>query len=447
MAEPPRKRKLRIVPDAADAEAIKPSDPRAPTTEKGEREAYQSFVGKVRNRKGEVVDETLVYGTGADISSTEASGSERKRSVQKRPESLNPKLEYDKVLNRSARQLSRQERAFELSVIEGLTTAQIARELGISEPTVRGDLRAEETLRIAENEETRSAEQVRQLMLVQDVIKEARASRNRPGTGAFSAMTKGIEMRAKLLGLDAPTKIELGVAQLLEAISILPEDTQENVFRKLVTPIALTPTASTEAIVAHDAAHDNEELIIEGEVVQSTSANVTRLDAISREAAVEADAIQSENATHGESAAEREAAARAEAVRAGIGTPEGYVIPRAHRHTVGPASPIASLVAPVAGETGDAGDAILGQVKAHAEASRQKARLRQAEANAQLRPGRDSNEPASLADDSEARKRIVTIDPAIPVMSDPEFYKLPPTEQAARVHAARKSTQQHESKA
>lgn len=441
MAEPPRKRKLRIVPDAADAEATKPSDPRAPTTAKGEREAYQSFVGTVRNRKGDLVEETSVYGTGGDVSSIEQTSTDGRTKTRKRLGSSSKNPTPENVYNRSAKLLNRQERAFELSVIEGMSVPQIARTLGVSEFTVRSDMRAEEVIRIAESEETRSAEQIRQLMLVQDVIKEARASRNRPGTGAFSAMTKGIEMRAKLLGLDAPTKIELGVAQLLEAISILPEDTQENVFRKLVTPIALTPTASTETIVAHDAAHDHEELIIEGEVVQSSEANVTRLDAIAREAPVEADAIVSENVTPSVFAAEREAAARAQAVRAAMGTPDGYVIPRAHRRPVGSASPVASPVAPAADETGDAGDAILGQVKAHAEASREKARLRQAEANAQLRPGRDSNEPASLADDSEARKRIVTLDPAVAVMSDPEFYKLAPSEQAARVRAARAGTQ------
>ncbi len=442
MAEPPRKRKLRIAADAADAAS---PQRRAPTTAKGEREAYQSFVGTVRNRKGDLVEETSVYGTGGDVSSIEQTSTDGRTKTRKRLGSSSKNPTPENVYNRSAKLLNRQERAFELSVIEGMSVPQIARTLGVSEFTVRSDIRAEEVIRIAESEETRSAEQVRQLILVQDVINEARASRNRPGTGAFSAMTKGIEMRAKLLGLDAPTKVELGVSQLLEAISILPEDIQENVFRKLVSPSALMPAVSSERDLTP--VETSNEGIIEGEIVQSSEANVESLSELLHEAAAAADeataaepidTIASDNVTPSVSAAQREAAARAEAVRAAMGTPDGYVIPRAHRGAVRPTAPSPILL--VADETGDAGDAILGQVKAHAEASREKARKRQAEANAQLRPGRDSNEPASLADDSEARKRIVTIDAAIPVMSDPEFYKLPPSEQAARVRAARAGT-------
>lgn len=124
---------------------------------------------------------------------------------------------------RTAMQLSRQEQVFKLRVIDRLTVRQTAAKLGISLETVIADEKAELELKAAEIDDRRAVEQAAHLALVDDLYKQSMARKGTPGTGALGAAAKALEMRAKILGLDAPTKVELGVQALVDALAIPDE--------------------------------------------------------------------------------------------------------------------------------------------------------------------------------------------------------------------------------
>jgi DNA-binding CsgD family transcriptional regulator len=125
--------------------------------------------------------------------------------------------------SRTAPQLSRQEQVFKLRVIDRMTVRQVAEKLNISLETVLADERAELERRAEEIEERREVETAAHLALVDDLYRQAMSRKGTPGTGALGAAAKALEMRAKLLGLDAPTRVEVGVSQLIEALAI-PDD-------------------------------------------------------------------------------------------------------------------------------------------------------------------------------------------------------------------------------
>ncbi len=120
---------------------------------------------------------------------------------------------------RTAPQLDRQERVFQMRVIDRLTVRQVAAKLGISTETVLKDERAELERRAAEIEERREVEKAAHLALIDDLYKQSMLRKGTPGTGALGAAAKAIEMRAKILGLDAPTKIEAGIQGLVAALN------------------------------------------------------------------------------------------------------------------------------------------------------------------------------------------------------------------------------------
>lgn len=120
---------------------------------------------------------------------------------------------------RSAAQLDRQERAFALSVLDGKTYRVIAGLLGCDKDTVTRDIRAELTRRADEIADRRELEQAQHLALIEDLYQKAMAASSTPGTGAFSSAGKALEMRAKLLGLDAPARPDVALQTLVEALA------------------------------------------------------------------------------------------------------------------------------------------------------------------------------------------------------------------------------------
>lgn len=109
-----------------------------------------------------------------------------------------------------------QEKAFYLSV-EGKTCRQIGEILGINKTTASEYIRAEEALRAEELGAQREAEKARRIARLQHLSKLAEESRSIPGSGAFGACGKFEEMINRILGVDAPTKIDLGLETLFSA--------------------------------------------------------------------------------------------------------------------------------------------------------------------------------------------------------------------------------------
>jgi hypothetical protein len=104
-----------------------------------------------------------------------------------------------------------------------MTVRQVAAKLKISQDTVIADEKAELERRADEIEGRRDVELAAHLSLVDDLYLESMKRKGTPGTGALGAAAKALEMRSKLLGLDAPTKVEIGIQQLVDALAI-PDD-------------------------------------------------------------------------------------------------------------------------------------------------------------------------------------------------------------------------------
>lgn len=119
---------------------------------------------------------------------------------------------------RTPQQLERQERVFTLNVLEGKTIRQIAAIEKIDTKTVLKDIRAEAARRAEERSATREHDLEVHLAKLDDLALKALQDRLMPGTGAYGAVAKALEMRAKLLGLDAPTKIDVGIKTFLDAL-------------------------------------------------------------------------------------------------------------------------------------------------------------------------------------------------------------------------------------
>jgi len=123
---------------------------------------------------------------------------------------------------RSARtpmQIERQERVFKLSVLERRTVRQIAAIEKIDPKTVLSDLKQEAARRAEERAATREQDIEIHLALIDDLREQALAAKGIPGTGAFGAASKAIEMRGKILGLEAPLKVDAGLADVLKALT------------------------------------------------------------------------------------------------------------------------------------------------------------------------------------------------------------------------------------
>jgi hypothetical protein len=121
-------------------------------------------------------------------------------------------------------QLERQLKVFNLH-IEGKTHREIMKILGIADTgTIVNDIRQEAELRAAERSEMREADQAAHLARIDELIASCRNRFDKQGTSALPTAAKALEMRAKILGLDAPLKVDMGMAELVKAIIAEPDD-------------------------------------------------------------------------------------------------------------------------------------------------------------------------------------------------------------------------------
>lgn len=159
---------------------------------------------------------------------------------------------------RTQHQLERQEKVFMLH-LQGITTRALAKQFNCSQPTILSDLRAEETRRSAELGERREAETAAAIAVYRDIYRRALAKSDMYDEVLASAMErvelieKGAEedslgekrrkvdyqaagihvtdrsldaaLKAqeridKIRGIDAPTKVELGVVGLIDALAL-----------------------------------------------------------------------------------------------------------------------------------------------------------------------------------------------------------------------------------
>ncbi len=123
---------------------------------------------------------------------------------------------------RTPAQIQRQGQVFELH-LEGKTHRQIAAELTISLETVVSDIRFEAALRAEENAADREQQQAVQLARCDALYADARKHFGTPGSSALPTAAKVLEMRSKILGLDAPTKVD-GTIKVLEDALAPPAD-------------------------------------------------------------------------------------------------------------------------------------------------------------------------------------------------------------------------------
>lgn len=115
------------------------------------------------------------------------------------------------------KRLLRQEEVFRKRIIERRTVRAVAEEMGLCLQTVIDDCKAELQRRADELADRRETEKVEQLSMVEDLYLQSLAMREVPGSGALGAAGKALEMRARILGLDAPTKVDVGLQKLFAA--------------------------------------------------------------------------------------------------------------------------------------------------------------------------------------------------------------------------------------
>ncbi len=142
---------------------------------------------------------------------------------------------------RTPRQLKRQEDVFLANVIEGKTVRALAAQFKISQETVISDIRHEEQRRADENASRRETDKARSIAFYERVgsralkraevsdeilvqIRDGAECEKKVNDRSFEAAIKARERIDKLLGLDAPTKVDLAVQGLVEALTAIPED-------------------------------------------------------------------------------------------------------------------------------------------------------------------------------------------------------------------------------
>jgi len=186
---------------------------------------------------------------GIKVKQTESPARRRKR----KPRNGNGKN------RRTAKQLERQEKVFLLN-LQGISTRELARDFKCSQNTILADLRHEELRRSDELASRREGETARSVAMYQDVIRRALAksdmydailassmakadkaaaeygdedpARERRGKTDYQAagihvtdrsldaVLKAQERIDKIRGIDAPTKVEVGVQGLIEALAL-----------------------------------------------------------------------------------------------------------------------------------------------------------------------------------------------------------------------------------
>lgn len=136
---------------------------------------------------------------------------------------------------RTPQQLERQERVYLLNVVKGMTIRAIAAELGICANTVVADIKCEADRRAAELAERRETERAASVAFYDDIAARALKKSDQYDTlvdqalanpelaarvtdRALDAALQARTRRDKILGLDAPTKVDIGIQSLLDAL-------------------------------------------------------------------------------------------------------------------------------------------------------------------------------------------------------------------------------------
>jgi hypothetical protein len=125
-----------------------------------------------------------------------------------------PKKGKTALIERQRRQLM----VFTMFYVDGKTYDEITVETGHSSATIAADLKAETARRAEAIAEDRDVQIGIQLAMVEDLRRKSLDARLFPGTGAFGAAAKSIELRAKLLGLDAPSKVDVTLQNLVDSL-------------------------------------------------------------------------------------------------------------------------------------------------------------------------------------------------------------------------------------
>jgi hypothetical protein len=102
--------------------------------------------------------------------------------------------------------------------LDGLTHRAIAAAMGIDKKTVARDLQAEAQRRADEVGDRRETEQALHLARIDSLYFKALAFAAVPGSGSLATCAKLLEQRARVLGLDAPTKLDTALDGLLRAL-------------------------------------------------------------------------------------------------------------------------------------------------------------------------------------------------------------------------------------
>lgn len=129
---------------------------------------------------------------------------------------------------RTPAQLERQTKAYEMS-IDGMSHRAIADKLNVDRKTVAADIHAEATRRADEIAKRREVEKARSVSTYERVIQRAVKKSDMydeialtPGSKVTDRTLEAIiharERIDKVLGIDAPTKVEIGVESLLKAL-------------------------------------------------------------------------------------------------------------------------------------------------------------------------------------------------------------------------------------
>ena len=116
---------------------------------------------------------------------------------------------------RNEKQIARQRECYRLRTQEWLTYLQIAERLSIDKETVITDIRAESEVRASADAEEQERLKAEHVDTLRAIAAKANDDRDKPGTGAYAALTKCAEMIAKVQGLDAPSKIDFGPGKLV----------------------------------------------------------------------------------------------------------------------------------------------------------------------------------------------------------------------------------------
>jgi transposase len=135
---------------------------------------------------------------------------------------------------RTAAQLERQEKHFNMSVLDGLTYREIKAKTGASLETIVADIREEALRRADELGDRRESEKARSVAFYESIkVKALRKSElndkilekilagegGKVSDRSLEAALKAQERIDKIQGVDAPTKVDLGLQQLIDAIN------------------------------------------------------------------------------------------------------------------------------------------------------------------------------------------------------------------------------------